>query len=172
MTLENINYIAQIFGAVAIFGSLIFVGIQVRQNTAMSRAEVHQQLSDTFTTYLETLSNHSSIVFGAINSRAGLEKLSDEELLRFSFLMVGLFKIWENAYYQHQNGFLTARNWQSNVNWMLTWYHMPGIQIWWRVRKDLFAEEFQAFLEASSRPADERPLSARLREAAEAEPPT
>ncbi|MEQ1819724.1 MAG: hypothetical protein ABL871_14055 [Terricaulis sp.] len=37
MTLENINYVAQTIGVLAILASLVFVGIQVRQNTEQAR---------------------------------------------------------------------------------------------------------------------------------------
>ena len=168
MTLENINYIAQTVAAVAIFGSLVFVGVQVRQNSAIARAQVHQQISDAFTVYLETMANHSGVVFAGTSSQQGMDRLSDEELLRFSFIMAGLFKIWENAFYQYKSGFLDERTWQSNVKWMLTWHHMPGVQTWWGVRKDLFANEFQIFLESSVSPGEQQSISGRLRQAARA----
>lgn len=167
MTLADLSDLSQALGAVAVIASLVFVGIQVRQNSAITRAQVHQQISDTFTVYLETMANHSNIIAGGASSRAGMNRLSDEELLQFSFLMAGLFKIWENAFYQYKSGFLDERNWQSNVKWMLTWYHMPGVQTWWRVRKDLFANEFQVFIESSVLPVDDRSISEKLREAAQ-----
>lgn len=37
MTLENINYIAQTIGVLAILTSLVFVGVQVRQNTEQAQ---------------------------------------------------------------------------------------------------------------------------------------
>jgi hypothetical protein len=37
MTLEDINYVAQTIGVLAILASLVFVGIQVRQNTEQAR---------------------------------------------------------------------------------------------------------------------------------------
>lgn len=168
MTLENINYVAQTIAVVAIFGSLIFLGVQVRQNSATTRAQVHQQISDAFTMYLETMANHSAVVFAGSSSKQGLDGLSDEELLRFSFIMAGLFKIWENAFYQHKSGFLDERNWQSNITWMLTWFHMPGVQTWWSVRRSLYAAEFQAFLESSASPDEQQSISGRLRDAARA----
>lgn len=172
MTLEEINYVAQTVGVIAIFVSLVFLAIQVRQNSAITRAQVHQQVADAFTVYLETMANHSSVVFAGTSGKDGMAPLSDEELLRFSFIMAGLFKIWENAFYQHKSGFLDERSWQSNVTWMLTWFHMPGVQLWWGVRKGLFAKEFQAFLESSAPPAERLSISGRLREAAQAPPDT
>lgn len=168
MTLQDLSLIAQIVGGAAVLASLIFVGIEVRQNSAITRAQVHQQLSDTFTAYLETLASHASIVATGTSSKAGLKGMTDEELLRFSFLMAGLFKIWENGFYQHKSGFLDDRAWQSNVQWMLTWYHLPGVRTWWSVRKDLFAHEFQACVEALPQPSETRAISARLREGATA----
>lgn len=166
MSLEDFNLIAQIVGVAAVLASLIFVGIEVRQNSAITRAQVHQQLSDTFTAYLETLASNASIVAVGTSSKAGLKGMTDEELLQFSFLMAGLFKIWENAFYQHKSGFLDERAWQSNVQWMLTWYHLPGVRTWWSVRKDLFAHEFQSFVEVLPKPSETRAISTRLREAA------
>jgi small basic protein len=38
MTLEELAYISQIVGVVAVFASLIFFGLQIRQNTRALRA--------------------------------------------------------------------------------------------------------------------------------------
>lgn len=46
MTLENINYIAQTIGVLAILASLVFVGIQVRQNTEQARRAHRLAISD------------------------------------------------------------------------------------------------------------------------------
>ena len=166
MTTANISDIAQALAAIATVLGLVFVGYQIRQNSAITRGNVHQQLSDTFSAYLEALANHASIVAAGTSGQAGLSRMTDEELLRFSFLMAGLFKIWENAFYQHKSGFLDDRAWQSNVSWMVTWYHLPGVRTWWLIRKDLFAHEFQSFVEALSPPSETRAITARLREAA------
>ena len=124
MTLQDASNLAQVVGVLAVMASLIFVGIEVRQNSAITRAQVHQQLSDTFTAYLETLADHADIVATGTDSKAGLSRMTDAELLRFSFLMAGLFKIWENAFYQYKSGFLDERAWRSNVTWMLAWFHL------------------------------------------------
>ena len=39
MTIEEIYYVSQIAAAVAIFGSLVYVTIQTRQNSRMMRAK-------------------------------------------------------------------------------------------------------------------------------------
>ena len=56
MTLETVYYITQIIAVAAVLASLIFVGIQIRQNTEqakdanrLARAQMHQQIADGFT---------------------------------------------------------------------------------------------------------------------------
>jgi hypothetical protein len=166
VSLQDASDLAQVVGVLAVMASLVFVGMEVRQNSAITRAQVHQQLSDTFTSYLETLASHAGIVAAGTDSKAGLSRMTDDELLQFSFLMAGLFKIWENAFYQYKSGFLDERAWRSNVTWMLAWFHLPGVQTWWSVRKDLFSLEFQALVESSPPPTETQSISTRLRDAA------
>ncbi len=40
MTLEEFNYIAEIFASIAVVASLIYVGLGVRQNTAATQASI------------------------------------------------------------------------------------------------------------------------------------
>jgi hypothetical protein len=48
MTLEELGYISQIIGLVAVFASLIFVGLQIRQNTKAIKARSHHAVTDSF----------------------------------------------------------------------------------------------------------------------------
>ena len=44
MTLEELYYISQIVTVIAIFASLIFVGVQIRQNSAQMRAQTQEAI--------------------------------------------------------------------------------------------------------------------------------
>lgn len=46
MTLVDMANLAQVIGAIGVVASLIFVGIQIRQNTAATRAASHNAVSD------------------------------------------------------------------------------------------------------------------------------
>ena len=46
MTIENISNIAQALAAVATVVSLLFVGVQIRQNTRATRAAAHHNVSN------------------------------------------------------------------------------------------------------------------------------
>ena len=44
---ELLGNFGEFFGALLLFASLVYVGVQVRQNTAVSRAQIYQARADT-----------------------------------------------------------------------------------------------------------------------------
>jgi len=44
MTLEQLNIVLQLVGTLGVIGSLIFVGLQVRQNTKATRVQVQENI--------------------------------------------------------------------------------------------------------------------------------
>lgn len=48
MTLEDLAYLSQIIGVIAVLASLIFVGLQIRQNTKALKATSHHAVTDSF----------------------------------------------------------------------------------------------------------------------------
>ena len=54
-TWEGISAIAEVIGAVAVVGSLIYLAVQVRQSGRIGRLAAHQGLSDSISTAIEPL---------------------------------------------------------------------------------------------------------------------
>lgn len=52
MTLEDLAYISQIVGVIAVFGSLVFVGLQMRQSSRNQRAVMHANRNQSITANL------------------------------------------------------------------------------------------------------------------------
>ena len=58
MSLEQASSLAQIISALAVFASLIFVGLQIRQNTDAVRAASSQAHSTMYHSITDNLVNH------------------------------------------------------------------------------------------------------------------
>jgi hypothetical protein len=48
MTLADLSDLSQALGAIAVFASLIFIGVQIRQNTKAQEASSHHAVTDSF----------------------------------------------------------------------------------------------------------------------------
>lgn len=154
MSLETIYYISQIIAVLAVLASLIFVGIQIQQNTEqakdanrLARAQMHQQIADGFTEAMSlTLQIDDEIVesvfMNGITDQAGVA-----EMQKFSALMLGLLKHLENVFYQHKEGFVANEYWQSTCNYLILLLGRHGARQWWDKRKSVFANEFTQFVD-------------------------
>ncbi|GLQ19181.1 hypothetical protein ACFFUB_12250 [Algimonas porphyrae] len=152
MSLETIYYIGQTVAVVAILISLVFVGIQIRDGNRLARAQMHQEISDSFINLVMTLPDESDMFFEAWFSVVAYKQLGRRDSEMVNAILLGLYKHFENVYYQYKSGFVEETYFQSTTQFMSIFRAREGIQFWWDGRKAVFAPEFVAFVETLSIP--------------------
>src|SRR5438128_837131 len=70
------------------------------------------------------------------------ERASDEERLRAVSFLFATFKFFENAWFQRRQGILDPEQWLGWDVYIRLYFHQPGVQTWWRLRKVAFAPGF------------------------------
>lgn len=148
MSLEQASYLGQIVGAIAVVASLLFVGVQLRQNTGAVRASASQ--------------SHSAVYHGIIASivddagfariwRRGLEDLASldpDERVRFVAFASTLFRFYESSHVQWLRGQLDQEHWHTVEQQALSLRGQPGIGVWWQLRRSWHSKPFQDWFEA------------------------
>ncbi|MEM8636759.1 MAG: hypothetical protein AAGF33_17470 [Pseudomonadota bacterium] len=154
MTLEALYYISQIVAVAAVLASLIFVGIQIRQNTEqakdanrLAQAQMHQQIADGFTQAMLVSLQMEDETIENLFFTANTDGASRAEMQKFSAVMMGLWKHLENVFYQYKQDFVADEYWQSTCNYMSLLIGRDGSRQWWEMRKAVFAPEFTAFVD-------------------------
>ena len=61
MTLEQLNIVLQLVGTLGVIGSLIFVGLQVRQNTKATRVQVQENMTTGYISVAQVLIEHAEV---------------------------------------------------------------------------------------------------------------
>jgi len=141
---ENLKGLLEVVGVFAILLGLIFVGFELRQNTASVQAATSQGLLEQ--------SNHSNFLlasdsdFAELLSTAdvSLKKLSDVERLRYRGYVWAEFNIWEQAFYAHAGGTLNDRIWHGYDNGYRQFSCEPSPKVIWGEIKYFFGVEFNA----------------------------
>jgi hypothetical protein len=159
MTLETLSLLSQIAGVAAVFASLIFVGIQIREQANATRAQTEQAIASNWLGVAEVISSNAE-AFGAglVSSNATFADLSDAERMRFMTTIFALFKHYENMYLQFQKGRIREAEWQPWSNHAQMYFHQPGVQNWWQLRKSAFSPVFCAFLDECVEPSELSPV--------------
>lgn len=101
---------SQIISALAVVVSLIYVGAQVNQNTKATQAAMRQSIADNDITYLSTSLDNSVLALATHKYAYGLELTEYEKSQLFARQHVN-FRVFENAFYQYQQGLLEPETW-------------------------------------------------------------
>jgi hypothetical protein len=151
MTLQQASDFSQIIGAISVVASLVFVGLQVRQNTRSQRLVAVNSL--TAAAVAINAPGMESPFFGEALSQAmtDWETATREQRIVSHYFLFSFFKLAESAWYQRQVQVLDATQWAGWERLLLAFYHCDGIKFgWWRYRGDVYSPEFQIYLSGTS----------------------
>ena len=138
--------IIEMVGLVSVIGSLLFVGVEIRQNTAAVRGATQQDISYQISEMYKIGVENDNIASIMTRSYQGLKKseITDTEFLQFwLFSMLGYRRV-ENIYLQYKNGFLAEEAFDRIG---MSFYRTPIQLEIWEERKEDFDPEFAAFFE-------------------------
>lgn len=147
MSLEQAAYLSQIFGAGAVLASLVFVGLQIRQNTQSQRIVAVGSLAAAIAAI--NVPAMQSPALGEALSKAMKDwgAASRDQRVLAHFFLFSYFKLAENAWYQHRSGALDATQWAGWEAMLRAFYHSEGVQrVWWPRRCRAYSPEFQKYL--------------------------
>ena len=104
-----VSAVAEVIGLIFVIASLIFVGVQVRQNTRAVQTSSRQGMLDNDLGLISDFINH------AVDPHLIPDdmKLSAEDERRFIWIVIKAIRIREFAWRQYKAGILDEATWQS-----------------------------------------------------------
>jgi hypothetical protein len=148
MTLQDLGALGEVIGAFGAIAALLYLAIQVRQNTRSVRASTYQSFSEYFAEFRSMLLVQPGLgaVFG--KGLRSFEQLEDGERIQFDSIMMTFLRGVEVSFYQERNGLLDAAYYRGWVDEAAALGRQPGARAWWQGRAALFNEEFRAVWES------------------------
>ena len=149
MNWEMLAAVGQLAAAVVGIPSLIYLAVQIREQTKERRQSAVQALTEQWGDLTKAL--HDSGEFCAIFLR-GLQSFDDLDpvsKLRFSAFFNRFLKNFQAMYFSHRDGVLSAASWGEIERTMADFIAYPGLQQWWKTRRHWHTEEFAGVVDAS-----------------------
>ena len=120
MTILELGALGEFLGAIGVIATLVYLAVQVRQNTRSLEASQRLALAQTYQMRSDALQNMlvqaaSSEIGGIIckltqagypENLAALEELTPEEWSRFRQWHIAQQAPWDNMHFQYQQGYL------------------------------------------------------------------
>jgi len=124
MNWDAIGAIGELLGAAAVLATLIYLALQIRQNTAATRAQIHQSRSDQALEFFLFGAGSSELmdilekVYDSDDDVPDISKLDDltwTEKRRLLFYSVANQQRLENMFFQYKNGFLEEQTYRRTL---------------------------------------------------------
>ncbi len=149
MSIIELGAIGELVGSVAVIGTLIFIAIQIRQNTHQLRENARtlrtnaldetQRISNEFRRHVIDDRSVAEIWVRGQSDPASLDEI---DRTRFDFIAAELF-------YHYQSTFRRARSAADPEHWdswapgrVTSLLSQPGLNDWWSRRRGFFFEDF------------------------------
>lgn len=144
MSLSDLASIANLVSSVAVLGSLIFLGWQIRQSARNQRSLMDRGRSQQVSDWLQFIAS-PEIAPLVLRGHAADPKLTPDEHRRYLWCLYPLLLHYEDSYYQHREHMLGEAQYQSICNQMRDSAAYPGFRAAWSEVRNRFPEEFRAF---------------------------
>jgi hypothetical protein len=145
--LKNIALIVEIFGGIAILITLIFVGIQFRENTKATRSATATATIAALADWYIEIGNNSKSSELYYNFMANPDVLTPQQRFQAVMNTHGVFMIFQNSFYLSKEGTLDSEMQNSLTSAILGALDQPGFKFYWEQRKSFFFEDFRMYIE-------------------------
>ena len=146
MNIMELGAIGELVGGLAVIGSLIYVGLQVRQNSTWLRASVVDGASQWMASSHLSLASkeHVDLLDGLV---ADPQTLDHAAAVRIGQLFTALFRIQEIAHYHFRQGHYPPEIWEGHRGHLKVMVSSPFFESWWEMRSSMFNVAFCKYVD-------------------------
>jgi len=157
MNWDAIGAVGEVVGAAGVIVTLIYLAIQIRQNSDSVQSAAAQSvlvlLNETISIGATSPSNARIVLAG----QNDFDSLETDEKLQFTLIMISFFRSFDLAYQHRRNGLITDSVWKGHYAQIRSLLGSESVRRIWDVRQNIFSEEFQQFIESIEAPASDVP---------------
>lgn len=127
--------------------SVVYLALQVRQNTRSLRADSYARALARISGIQSQLSRDGALADLLTRGVVDVAALTPQERIRFTWIFYEIFGSFEFMFHQAGARALPPEvwsRWSATVAWWLSW---PGVRIWWHARPAPFSAGFESFVD-------------------------
>jgi hypothetical protein len=137
----------EIIGVAALLVGLVFVGLELRQNSDLLRITATQTLAAEYGNALEVMAYEGEAACVYALGVNGLHNLNDVQRLRLFLQMFLIFRSAEQLHYYSIEGMVEDRVWCGFEHQLTEVANLPGVRERWKARSFWFSDLFQEYID-------------------------
>lgn len=141
MNTDSLNKWVAILSNLGVLAGIVFLGIEIQQNSNMTQAQTRTQLTEQALQSIDIARTPDMIsLFQKIGNG---EELDPNDAFRYEMYIRRLFRGAENTFYQHRVGTLTESEFEGQLNFLGRTLSQQGYRDFWAEYSNDFSTEFQ-----------------------------
>ena len=146
--LQELGAIGSFVGGIGVAISVVYLALQIKQNTISNRSQSYQAAISSISDWSRQVGLDKDAT--RILRLGGTDRsaLDDNERTQFGYLLVSLFRNFENIHHQFDNGTISKETWIGWSNRIILFVSQPGTEEWWNRSQDSYSPKFRAFIAA------------------------
>lgn len=147
ITADHIFAVLSALESLAVVGSILFVGFQLRDTRRITAGNAYQAWLDTMIPFFMSLAQDEKLAQLYWTGRNKLSDLKKNDVPRFFYLCVTYFALMEDLYVQYRQGLIPKEvflPWQHGFQENLTG---SGFSEYWKLESSHFAPVFREYVD-------------------------
>ena len=143
MNWDAIGAIGEIVGALAVFLTLVYLAIQLRQNTRAVQSSAIDSSIGKISAVRQTIYENTDLASLYLKGSKDPENLSEIETLQFRTLVHNMLLAQSNIFSQTKFTDLSTSTWESQIPILQRVIGSPGGKWFWKIYREEFENDFR-----------------------------
>ena len=146
MNWDALGAIAETLGAIGVIATLVYLAVQIRQNSKLLAASAKQATQTSIYAQNLLAVENPDVVQLISKGMQNLDELSDEERARFHYYWMTAFITFQEAFKEVKQPGTDEDFWNVLESGIRRQLRSPGLSAWWIRNSESFSPEFVAHL--------------------------
>lgn len=147
MNWEAISAISEAAGVVGIIISLMYVAVQIRQNSKSVRAATAHSLASSIGSFTDPFLANVDLANAWITATVDWNEVDERYKGPMLAAAYKLLHLADNIFLQHENGMIDSVQWEGWRIWVLTQMRTDSVRRVYAAKRNEFSEGFRKFID-------------------------
>lgn len=144
---EAIGALAEGLGAIAVIATVIYVALQIRNNSEAVLGSTEHALISQEMSLAALIAEHANIYR---RGKRNIDELDADEVVVFEQLVIASMALLYSAFAQYKRGLIPESTWHAYLSDWPNYINQPGFQAQWKQLKNSYPPEFIDSLDNAS----------------------
>jgi len=143
---DKIHHWLNLSTSLAVILGMVFLAFEIRQNTEMMRSQTRDSISEKQMMFSEWVATEIDLASAIAKANAG-EPLAPDEGVMYAYFLAGVWREWENSYYQFQRELFDRDEFEPRLQRWRASMRTDLARVNWLATRQNYAPAFRAVVD-------------------------